>query len=397
MSIRGVFASHNGIVGERVGDFASRVLMRGYTGSAPLLALSSGMPSEKVSDTAYAWTEDAHIDGNTTAAGAASDTDTTISMADTNIWIPNTVIVNQSTGEHMLVTAISGNDVTVIRGISGTTAQAVTLADIFQSIGTAFEEGGSKPTPITQKGESRTNYVQIFKNGWAVTGTATAIGYTTGSQLAYNKNMAFSYHAEDIERAFLFGKPGVFTVNNKQMRLSAGILHQIETYGGLVESANTGGAGQLSMKDLLSFLRRVFDRNVKGFPNERIAFTGSTVLEQINEMVRLDSRYNIAVNETEYGIKVNKLIGFNGELTIATHPMMTENSIWGNEFYMLHPACIKKRKLRDTWSQEFGWNTNNNNGDDATEGFIADELGFQTTSVETMGILRNIQTAVASS
>lgn len=397
MSIRGIFASHSGIVGERVGDLASRVLMTGFTGTAPLLALSSGMPSENTSDTAFAWTEDSHISGNTVATATSTAVATTITVEDTNIWVPNTVIVNQTTGEHMLITAIAGLVATVIRGLSGTTAAPVSVDDVFQSIGTAFEEGGGRPTPVTQKGESRTNYVQIFKNGWAVTGTATAVDYITGSQLGYNRSMAFGYHAEDIERAFLFGKPGVFTLNNKQMRLTAGVIHQIETYGGLVESASTGGnPGDLSLKDLLEFMRRIFDRNVKGLPNERLAFTGSSVMGLINQMVQMDSRYNIQVSETAYGVKVMKLLGFNGDLTFSTHPMMTENTIWGQELYVLHPGLIKKRTLRDTWTQEFGWNTPNNQGEDATEGFIADEMGFQTQSVETMGILRNIQAAVES-
>jgi hypothetical protein len=397
MSVRGVFASHSGIVGERQRDLAARVLMLGYAGTAPLLALSAGMPKRQAVDTAFSWTEDSHISGNTTADGAALVGATTITVHDTNIWVPNTVVMNQSTGEHMLITDIAGEVITVIRGISGTSAAAVTDGDIFQSIGTAFEEGGSKPTPVTQKGETRTNYVQIFKNGWAVTGTATAIGYVTGSQLANNRSNAFAYHAEDIERAFLFGKPGVFTVNNKQMRLSAGILHQIENYGGFVESAAVGAvAGDMSLGFLRNWLRQIFDRNVKGLPNERICFTGSAVVELISQMAKLDSVYNIQVNETSWGFKIMKIIGFNGDLTLATHPMMVENSIWGQELYVLHPGLIGKRQLRDTWQEEFGWNTNNNGGEDATEGFIADELGFEVKAVETMGIMRNIQTAVAS-
>lgn len=396
MSIRGIFASHSGIVGDRVGDLASRVLVNGFGGTAPLLALSSGMKSEKVSDTSYAWLEDSHIAGNTTSTSNANAS-TTVPVADTNIWTPNTIVLNQNTGEHMLITAINGLSLTVIRGMSGTTITNIATGHVLQSVGTAFEEGGGKPTPVAQRGESRINHVQIFKNGWAITGTATAIDFTTGSQLAENKTQALAYHAEDIERAFLFGKPGVMVVNNKQLRTSGGILHLVETYGGRVESALTGGnAGTLSMADLLEFLRKIFDRQVKGMPNERISFTSSKVVSLIQRMVRKDSTYNIKEGESAFGIKVMKIEQFNGDLTLMTHPMMNENTAWGKELYVLHPALIKKRILRETWTQEFGWNSNNNNGVDATEGFIADEMGFQLGGAETMGILKNITTAVAS-
>jgi hypothetical protein len=396
MSVRGIFASHSGIAGERVGDLSSRVLLMGYTGTAPLLALSSGMPKEAAGDTSYNWVEDSHISGNTEATAAALVGATTIPVADANIWTKNSIIMNQTSGEYMLITAInSETSVEVIRGIGGTTPIAVADGDIFQHVGTAYEEGGGKPQPVTQKGESRTNYVQIFKNGWAITGTAKAVKFHTGSQLAYNRSQALGYHVEDLERSFIFGRPDVRQLNGKQMRMSGGIAYQVATYGGLVESVNNGGAGQLSLAGFLDFMRRIFDRNVKGMPNERITFTGSPVLSIISELVMNSAQYNISQGEDAYGIKIMKIVGVNGNLTLATHPLFTENAMWGHEMHVYHPGLIKKRVLRDTWEETFGASSSNNNGIDAEEGFIAIETGWQAMGVETMGILKNIQTAAA--
>lgn len=397
MSIRGIFASYSGIVGERVGDLSSRVLTLGYSGTAPLLALSSGMSKESAADTSFSWVEDSHISGNAEATAGALVGADTITVDDSNIWTPNTVIMNQNTAEYMLVTEVTSlTSVKVLRGVAGTTAQAVTAGDRFQLIGTTFPEGGGKPQPVTSKGESRTNYVQIFKNGWAITGTAKAVKFHTGSQLAYNRQQALGFHLEDLERSFIFGRPYVAHVDGKQTRMSGGIAYQIATYGGLVESANQGGAGNMNLKGILSFMRRIYDRNVKGLPNERIAFTGSGVLEQIQLMTLLDGQYNISEGESAYGIKVNKLTGFNGDLTLMTHPLFTENTAWGKELHVYHPGLISKRVLRDTWEESFGANASNNNGIDAEEGFIAIEQGWQVKGVQTMGIMRNISTAVAS-
>lgn len=397
MAVRGIFTSHSGIVGDRQQDLAARVLMTMPGGSAPLLALSSGMPTSPAHDTAYSWIEDSHITGNTTAAETVASGATDFDVADSNIWVPNTVIMNEATGEYMLITALSGNNVTVLRGIGGTTPDAVTTGDTLQSIGTGFAEATGKPHPVAQRGESRTNYAQIFKNGWAISGTATAIDFTTGSQLALNREQCLAYHAEDIERAFFWGRKDVRVIDGRQFRLTQGVLPMIEEYGGLVESAMYNAqAGEMSLFGLQNFMRRIFDYRVKGLPNERIAFCGSEVLELIQQMAIMDSSYEIRANETEYGIQVTRLRFFNGSLTLLTHPLMIENAIWQKELYVLHPGLIRKRILRDSWSEEFSPKKQNNNGLDATEGYIAIEMGFETKGAHTMGIMRNITTAAPS-
>ena len=399
MAIRGIFASHSGLIGERQTDLSARVLMTGPGAMAPLLALSAGMPSTPAGQTSYSWIEDEHISGNQTVVTGGNSVAVSIVVDDAGLWVLNQILMDEVTGEYLLVTSIAADNITVgiLRGFAGTTAAAITAGDTLQSIGTAYEEGAARPNPVTQKGDERLNYVQIFKNGWAITGTAQAVQYLTGSQMAYNREMCFNYHAEDIERAFIWGRKGIRVVNGSQMRTSHGILAQIKDYGGLVTSAATGSvAGQLSMKDLQTFMRKIFDVQAKGMPNERIAFCGSQLIEFIQNMVILDSMYEVSTNDTEYGIQVTTINGFNGRLKLVTHPMMVENIRWQRELYVLHPGLISKRVLRGTWSEEFGTKTNNNNGKDATEGYIADEMGFQIKGARCMGIYQNIQVPVAS-
>lgn len=397
MSIRGVFASHSGLIGERGTDLSARVLMTQAGGMAPLLALSAGMAAERAPQTSFSWIEDEHISGNQKVVTGGNTVATSITMDDSGIWIEGQVIMNEVTAEYCLVTAIAGAVITIVRGFGGTTAATITANDTFQSIGTAFAEGSDRPNPVSQKGEERLNYVQIFKNGWAITGTAQSIDYLTGSQLAYNREMCFNYHAEDIERAMIWGRKGIRTLNNQQLRTSNGLLAQIEQYGGIVQTANSNStAGQLNLIDLQNFMRRIFDVQIKGMPNERIAFCGSSLLELVQRMVLLDSTYQIQTAETAWGIQVSTINGFNGRLKLVTHPMMVENPIWQRELYVLHPGAIKRRIKRATWSEEFSSQKNNNNGRDATEGYIADELGFELRGGKAQGIYRNIQTAGAS-
>lgn len=395
--IRGLFLSHSGLIGEQQQDISSRVLMTGPGGTAPLLALTAGMPTEKTNQTNWSWIEDSHIAGSQVVTTGGNAAATSLIVNSLGIWVANTVIINQDTGEHMLITAVTEatNTITVIRGIAGTTAATVSTNHVLQSIGTAHAEASAKPDAVAQQGEMLTNYVQIFKNAWAISGTARAVGFITGDKMAKNKNDCFYYHAEDIERAFWFGRSGIMVVGGKQLRLTNGVIAQIEGYGGLVTSANTGSsAGDLSFIDFLDFMRQIFDVKVKGMPNERIAYTSSYVMLQIHKMILQDSTYQISGGMTRYGFAVYDIVGLNGSLKMIVHPLMSESAKWRHEIYVIHPGLITKKVLRTTWSREYGGDSDG--GVDAVEGYIGDELGLEVKGARAMGIYRNIQDGVAS-
>lgn len=398
MAVRGMFASHSSIVGDRINTFSGRILQMGYAGTLPLLAMSAGMKEDSVSDTGWSWVEDTHISGNGVVTASTAAGLTTIPVADTTIWTRNSILLVESTGEHLFVTDIpTGNSLTVRRGFAGTTAATIPLNGTLQLIGTAFEEGGGKPDAVMTFGDSFTNLVQIFKQGWAITGTAKAVKYTTGAKIAESKAQATAFHAENLERSFMWGRKSISKLNNKEIRTSHGIIPQIEEFGGIVESAAYGGtAGAMSTAGIQDFMRRIFDKNAKGLPNERIVLTSSLVLNIVQNMVRKDTRYDLTLEDKAFGLDVWKLSFVGNDLKLAVHPLMSENAFWAKEMYVLHPGLIKKRVLRATWSQEFTAGANTNNGVDADEGFIADELGWELKGAPLHGIMRNIQTAVAS-
>ena len=78
MAVKGVFTSDQGIVGDRKGDFASALLQIMPNGSAPLLALSSGMESQNASDTVITWFEENHLSGRINLINDAALTTTII-------------------------------------------------------------------------------------------------------------------------------------------------------------------------------------------------------------------------------------------------------------------------------------------------------------------------------
>lgn len=394
MAIKGIFTSHAGIIGERAGDFASSILYYFPTGQAQFFSVSSGIPTVGAGDTTFHWYEDAHISGRQdTVSGGTS---TTVVVADGSFYIPNQILMVEETGEYLFVTAVASNTLTVVRGMGGTTVTSIDNTMHVQLIGNAHEEASEKPVAVSQQGAPRSNLVQIFRNAWAISGTAKAVKFRTGDKLAKSKRECAMYHSEDIERSWIWGKKHLGVLNGNQFRLTDGIVTQIESYGGVVESANSGGAGQLSLVDLYDFIRRVFSIGIKGQPQERIVYNGDIVLQVLQNAVFADGTYQITQNETAVGINVSKVQTPFGSLSMMTHPMMNENPVWAREMYVLHPGGLRKRMLRDTFEDNYDKSGTRANGKDADEGLITTEGGPEVSGARAMGIYRNIQTAVAS-
>src|SRR3546814_15425784 len=107
--------------------------------------------------------------------------------------------------------------------------------------------------------------------------------------------MCSSYHDDDMERTFLWGKKTITTLNGKQFRLTDGVVQQIETGGGHAVSAasdDSGAvvAGDFSRGDLEYFIRVVFRYTVLCQPNERFGHGGVTVLAVMTTMTWLEGK-----------------------------------------------------------------------------------------------------------
>lgn len=387
-AVRGIFASDSGIIGDPIGDFASALLTEMPTGSAPLLALSSGMPSRAATDVVINWFEENHISGNTTTSQAnASTTNTTMNLTDASTYPVGVILLNQTTGEMWYVTAVNANVLTVIRGFAGTTSVNVGNGDVIQRIGTAQEEGSSAPIAVTNLGAPLFNYCQIFRNTWNTTGTAKAVDYHTGSQVAKTQRDAALFHSEDIERAMWFGRRSLGVKNNLPFRTMNGI-------DALITTNITAAGGTTNWTQLDAFLQTIFSRNIKGKPNERIAFTGNGGLSVINQIARLNSTTYIEPGQTDFGINVNRWITPFGTISLMTHPLFTENAVWTKDLRILHPGAFESRWLRKTFEDDYDQN-GQRAGVDADFGVFTSELSMEYHVQKTGGRLTGLTAGAA--
>lgn len=391
MAIKGLFLSNAGIVGDRVQDFASAMLYLHAGGTAPLLAISSGMESEDGGDVIFSWFEEVKITNR--AACVSGGTGTSVVVSDASAFVPGAVLLVEETGEFLLVTAVASNTLTVTRGIGGSTVVSITGAHNVVKVGTAHEEASNMPQAVMNQGQPFSNYQQIFRNTWSVSGTAKAITFQTGDKVAKSKREAAGFHSEDMERAYIWGTKHVGSLNGKPFYMMDGLLTQIAARGGKVRTQPGGG---MTLAEFRDFLRDIFTTNVKGMPNERICFGGNIALQVLNEAARKDGVHNFDTGATEFGLKFSKFISPFGELTIMTHPIMNESPVWQKELYVLHPGGIKTKWLRRTFHDDYDRSGTRANGIDADQGVITSQTSIKAMAAATMGIYKGITTAVAS-
>jgi hypothetical protein len=387
MAVRGVFASDQNIDGTRKGDFASSILQIFPEGNAPLFALSGGMSSKPASDTTVNWFEETKIAGRLTVVTGGNSSATTLVVDDASSIPPNTIMLEEETGEYVLVTGISSATLTVSRGFAGTTAATVSTGHHLQRISTAHEEGSAKPTAIANIGVPVYNYTQIFRNAWDVTGTAKAIDYHTGDIVAKNRRDASFFHSEDIEKAMIWGKRQISIQNNRPFRTMNGLNSMITT--------NVTAAGATSdYAEIDDFLRDIFSKNIKGKPNERVAFTGNLGLSVINDIARTDTKtsMNISPGQTDFGMNVHTWISPYGTIKLKTHPLMTESPFWTGDLYVYHPGAIRTRYLRTT-SVDADDKDGTRNQRDADSGTFTTEMSVEYMAELTGGQLTGLTAA----
>lgn len=377
MAVKGVFTSDANIQGTKKGDFAGALLRIHPTGSAPLLALSSGMKSKDAVDTITTWFEENHLSGRHQVTTGANTVQTTIVIDDATDIVAGAILIFNDTAEQVFVTSVSSSTLTISRGFAGTTAATIGSSTTYvQKIATAHEEGSSKPTSVANIGQPKLNYMQLFRNAWDVTGTAKAVQYNIEGPPAKNKADAGLIHAEDIEKACWFGIKTVGIYNSKPFRTMDGILTQISTN-------DTAAGATIGWTGVNAFLQSCFEKNIKGTPNERIAFCGNTVLTVLEAIARINGTMQLHSGQTEFGMNVHKWVTPFGNISLMTHPLFNESADWTKDLHVLHPGAIEMRWLRRTFHKEY----DSDAGVDADFGIYTSELCMNYKAERTGGSL----------
>jgi hypothetical protein len=268
--------------------------------SNPLTLLTRAAGKERRGDPKYNWLEDTSEARFDATSGTATNVITTIGV---------------NNGAYFRVVAVNGNNLTVVRGV-GSTAAAMNSGEELYIIGVAQPEGDTSRPSRSSNPTKQTNYMQIQREPFDITGTAMS------SQNAVNphdwdhqeKKHAIE-QSKNIELTGLFGGASEDTSGSQPRRTTKGLYPAITTNV-------TDAAGALSETEF-----QTFQRSLARYGNRvRTLFSSALVLGVLNNFAQ--GKLQVRQDDSTYGLAVTNYVSPFGRLDAVYHPLL-EGSTYG--------------------------------------------------------------------
>jgi Family of unknown function (DUF5309) len=388
-------------------SFAGMITRLMPQGQAPLFGMTSMLPTEQALQVEHGFfTKTMLFPMINLDAAVADATTTTFTVASTTDVLPGMLMRAESTGEVVIINSVlSATQVSVTRGVGSTAAAIADNVNLYQ-IGNAFEESSIRPNALQINPVRITNYTQIFRNTWALSGSAQATQVIAGeTTVAENRMDCAAFHAADIEKALFFGTKSQGTRNGQPFRTMDGLRNIIlnasyypASYGGVVN--NTTAGGTTNFTQLETALDPVFNQATDPkVGNERVLFVGGSARKVINNIGRLNSTYYIQNGATSYGLQFGQFNIARGSFRMIEHPLFNSNADWSKYAIAVDLSTFRVAYLggRKTMKQEFNMNGDTvvDNGIDAVGGTLTTELTCVVKNPPANAIITNLTAAAA--
>ena len=366
-------------------SFAAAITRLMPNGQAPLFGLSAMLPSETALQVEHGFfTKTMIFPSMNLDAAVADGTVTTFTVASSANLLPGMLMRAESTKEVVLInTIVSSTSITVVRGVGNVAAAAIADDVNFYQVGNAFEEASVRPTAMQIIPVRITNLTQIFRNTWALSGTAAATQVIAGeSTVAENRQDCAAFHAADMEKALFFSQKSAGTRNNMPFRTMDGLISlvsNLSNYPASYSAVNVNAAGATTnYTQLENFLDPVFNQTTDPkVGNERVLFVGGNARKVINNIGRLNSTYYLENGETSYGLQFASFKIARGTFRMIEHPLFNSNSDWSKYAVAVDLSTFRVAYLggRKTMKAEFNLDGQKvDNGIDAVGGTLTTEM-----------------------
>ena len=378
-------------------SFAQAITRLMPNGTAPLFGLTSLLKDETASNIEHGYFSKTMIFPSVTStAGDLVGAATLTVNAYTDI-VPGDLILNERTGEVILVTATpTTTTLTVQRAVGTVAAAAINAADVMRTVGNAFEEGSVRPSAVAIIAARYVNNTQIFRNSWAVTKTAAAIPQIAGSGYgSESKQDCAALHAMAIEKALFFGQKFMGTRNGQPFHTMEGLVAR-------VNAAASGNVTTLGATTNWTQFEAALDKTLETVTdpkggNIRTVFVGGTARRVIHNIARLNSTYQITTAETGWGLQIDTIRTPRGTFEMIEHPLFNAYggaSMWAKMAVIADLNAFSLAYLRKT--SDAGYNAAGalvDNGVDAEGGTLTTELTCTIKNPAAFGVLYNFTAA----
>jgi len=358
--VAGLRGTGNWGTDERPQNYRESILFYSPNGNAPIFALTSKAGKKKsVDDPQYHWWAEGQnlVRLQVNGALASGDTTVTVDSADptsstmdalygtaTHLKEGDLLLVEPTsdnvTFDHELLRVtevLSDTQFTVERGVGGTSAAVISNDQYLLLIGSSYAEGTAAPDAVSRNPIKFTNYIQIFKDAYELTGTADVTRARTGSAWSNDKKRKMFDHARGIELSMMFGRANETTGSNgKPLRYMSGIRQQLPAANVTVFS---------SAVDFATFadaVAPVFDFDIGG-GDTRIGFAGNTAMIELAKVFAAETGVSINVQPPfkMWGMNFQEFVLPQGRLLMKTHPLMSQHTLYQKSMFILDFASIK--------------------------------------------------------
>lgn len=178
---------------------------------------------------------DFRIDATSSATTAeALAAATTVSVADGAKFRAGMVISPDGSDEVLLVTAVSGNDLTVTRGFGGTTAATIPSGTQLTIDSVAREENSLAENDGIFQPENMENFFQTMDTAVEFSRRAlSTIQFGNTNDLAFQISERIRQLTIQMDRALVRGRKATATVGGKQVTFTGGLRYFLDQAGAL--------------------------------------------------------------------------------------------------------------------------------------------------------------------
>lgn len=222
-----------------------------------LQAVSMGAPRAAFEGYKMGWLDmrvDATSSETTAAALAAA---TTVSVVDGTKFRAGMTVSPKGSDEVLLVTAVSGNDLTVTRGFGGTTAADIASGTelTIDSVGReenslAQNDGIFQPDPVENFFQTMDTAVEFSRRALAT------IQFGNTNDLAFQVSERIRQLTIQMDRALVRGRKATATIGGETVTYTGGLRYYLDQTGAI----NTDGAGALTLDKINAINAEIVSR-----------------------------------------------------------------------------------------------------------------------------------------
>jgi hypothetical protein len=332
--------------------------------SAPVTFFLKKFKKREVSQYSYDHLEKDMYPRMAKVSGAQTSDDVTIELiAGHGVRVPkNAVMLNRRTREMFLVTAISTDALTSVRGIGGV-AEAMLDGDDVEFQFTAFEDGTTSGDMKSVKEDPVTNYTQIIRTKYGFTGRQVNTKLFGGNDKKTEGAWQAIDHTVQIEQMLLFGRKHTRTgAGGKFQTFSGGAEYHIKTN---VWDVN----GNIpTVDDIVQVLEEFMKHGRGGYlggTKKKIGFFSPRWMSIFSKLAHSQLQYRPP--DTSLGIEIAEIATPHGKLMLVEDPLLTgpEHGGWGfiidlnHAYYTYHQGrntrLLDNRQANDADSEELEW------------------------------------------